>query len=179
MNRNMLRAGLGLVFSGIMVTAVVTAAQGSDNRNDSFDVKAKLSGFNEDPLALSTTGRGRFSATVDLGDRTIDYKLTYARLEGSVAQAHLHIGRPSQSGGISVFLCSNGTAPAGTPACDADGSVVGTIEAADVIGPTEQGIAAGEFLELVNAIKHYAVYANVHTSKYPGGEIRGQLRVAR
>lgn len=52
----------------------------------------------------------------------------------------------------------------------------GTIEAADVIGPTEQGIAAGEFLELVDAIEHSAVYANVHTSKYPGGEIRGQLR---
>lgn len=175
MNRNLLRAGLGLVFSGLMVTTAVTAAQGDDDGDDSFDVKARLSGFNEDPLALSTTGKGWFSATIDLDARTIDYELNYARLEGSVAQAHLHIGRPSQSGGVSAFLCSNGTAPAGTPACDADGSVEGTIEAVDVIGPTEQGIAAGEFLELVNAIEHFAVYANVHTSKYPNGEIRGQL----
>ena len=44
-----------------------------------------------------------------------------------------------------------------------------------MIGPTAQGIAAGEFAELVDAIRHGVTYVNVHSTKYPGGEIRAQL----
>jgi hypothetical protein len=39
-----------------------------------------------------------------------------------------------------------------------------------------QGIAAGEFAELVKAIRARRAYANVHSLKFPGGEIRGQIR---
>ena len=53
--------------------------------------------------------------------------------------------------------------------------MTGTLEADDVIGPADQGIAAGEFSELVAAIRAGATYANVHSTKYPGGEIRAQL----
>ena len=41
--------------------------------------------------------------------------------------------------------------------------------------PAAQGIAAGEFNELVAAIRAGATYANVHSTKYEGGEIRAQL----
>jgi hypothetical protein len=44
-----------------------------------------------------------------------------------------------------------------------------------VIGPAGQGIAAGEFSELVDALRAGRAYANVHSSKFPGGEIRGQI----
>jgi len=54
--------------------------------------------------------------------------------------------------------------------------VTGVIDAADVIGPAGQGIAPGEFNELVRAIRSGNTYANVHTNMYPGGEIRGQIR---
>jgi hypothetical protein len=53
--------------------------------------------------------------------------------------------------------------------------VSGTITSADVIGPAGQGIAPGEFDELVRALREGATYANVHTTLYPGGEIRGQI----
>jgi hypothetical protein len=43
------------------------------------------------------------------------------------------------------------------------------------VGPAGQGIAAGEFDELVRAIKAGVTYANVHSEMFPGGEIRGQL----
>jgi hypothetical protein len=56
------------------------------------------------------------------------------------------------------------------------GDVMGTITAAQVVGPAGQGIAAGEFEELVRAIKTGVTYANVHSTKFPGGEIRGQIR---
>jgi hypothetical protein len=45
-----------------------------------------------------------------------------------------------------------------------------------VIGPTGQGIAPGEFAELVRAIRAGATYANVHTDKHPTGEIRGHIQ---
>ena len=54
--------------------------------------------------------------------------------------------------------------------------MTGTITPADVIGPAGQGIAPGEFAEVVRAIRNGAVYANVHSTLRPGGEIRGQLR---
>jgi hypothetical protein len=79
-------------------------------------------------------------------------------------------------GGVSVFLCTNlGNGPMGTQACPANGTVTGTITAADVIGPVGQGITAGEFAELLKAIRAGFVYANVHSALFGGGEIRGQL----
>lgn len=67
--------------------------------------------------------------------------------------------------------------PAGTQLCpSAPATITGTIRAADVIGPEGQGIAAGEFDELILAVREGATYVNVHTSGRPGGEVRGQIR---
>jgi CHRD domain len=76
-----------------------------------------------------------------------------------------------------VFLCSNlGNGPAGTQACPAaPAEITGTIHPADIIGPTGQGVSAGEFDEFLEAIESGTAYVNVHSSKYPGGEIRAQL----
>jgi hypothetical protein len=53
--------------------------------------------------------------------------------------------------------------------------VSGTITPASVVGPAAQGIATGEFGELVRALRAGAAYANVHTTTFPAGEIRGQI----
>lgn len=78
-----------------------------------------------------------------------------------------------------VFYCTNlGNGPVGTQLCPGttSGSVSGRITAADVIGgAAAQGVAAGEFAEVLRAIREGAVYVNVHTTLFPGGEIRGQL----
>jgi hypothetical protein len=44
-----------------------------------------------------------------------------------------------------------------------------------VIGPAGQGIAAGEFAELLAAMRAGVTYVNVHSTLYPGGEIRAQI----
>ena len=110
------------------------------------------------------------------GDK-ITYSLSYSALEGTVTQAHIHLGSPAQVGGISVFFCSNlGNGPAGTQACPpAPATVTGTVRPADVIGPAGQGIDPSQFAELVAAIRAGATYVNVHSTKYPVGEIRAQL----
>jgi CHRD domain len=76
------------------------------------------------------------------------------------------------SGRIAAFLCGGGDKPScPTPG----GTVTGVIDADDIIGPTGQGIEPGSFEEVVRAISAGATYANVHTNRWPGGEIRGQI----
>jgi hypothetical protein len=161
----------------VVAAALTTTGASAGADGDSSTIRERLSGYQEDPMALSTTGRGEFAATVDRAAQRIEYRLSYRTLEGSVLQAHIHLGQRAQSGGISVFLCTNlGNGPAGTQACPAaPATVSGVITPGDVIGPAGQGITAGQFAELVRAIRSQVTYVNVHTSLYQGGEIRAQL----
>jgi CHRD domain len=158
--------------------ASVDSASADGKRLETF--RAWLSGFNEvfagGNGTLSTPGRGFFRAVIDEHAGTIEFSLTYNGIPTAVQQAHLHLGAHHTTGGISVFLCTNlGNGPAGTQPCPQDGRVTGTLTSAEVIGPTGQGIAAGEFEELLAAIRNGVVYANVHSMAFPAGEIRGQL----
>jgi hypothetical protein len=146
-------------------------------------LRVDLEGFQEPP-AISTGASGRFKATIDAHASVITWELSYAGLEGSVQQAHIHLGQRGVNGGITVFLCSNlGNGPVGTQPCPASpATITGTITPADVSPPIpatlaarNQGLDTGEFAELLRAIRAGVTYANVHSSKFPGGEIRGQL----
>jgi CHRD domain-containing protein len=172
MRRLRVKLAIGVAAVGVVV---ITAAAVAGDRGR---VRTTLTGYEETPQAISTTGNGTFRATISGGGDAINYELRYADLEGgAVQQAHIHFGQEAISGGISAFLCSNlGNGPAGTQACPAaPARITGTITAADVIGPTGQGIAPGELDELISAIRAGFAYANVHTATYPGGEIRGQF----
>jgi hypothetical protein len=146
-------------------------------------IREKLTGYEEIPT-LSTPATGEFKARINHEETAIDYELSYDIGEADpnvnrVTQAHIHLGAKAFNGGISVFLCTNLAPPAGVPVpppCPTNsGKVRGTLTAANVLGPADQGIAAGEFDELVKAIRAGATYANVHTSRFPGGEFRAQL----
>jgi hypothetical protein len=137
---------------------------------------ARLVSYEEVPT-LSTAGEGTFNMQIDPTDTSFDFELTFSGISGTGAtQSHIHFGQKGTVGGITVFFCTNlNNGPAGTPACPANGTVTGTVTAANVIGPGGQGISAGEFAELLAAIRAGYVYANVHSALFPGGEIRGQL----
>jgi CHRD domain len=168
--RAKLAGGVGVV-AALGAVGSVALAQGGG------DFNGRLTGYQEVP-ALSTSGHGTFRASIREGGSAIRYRLTYAGLESAPQQAHIHLGQPGVSAGVAVFLCSNlGNGPAGTQPCPASPATVsGTLHAADVIGPADQGIAPGQFGELVRAMRAGATYANVHTVNYSGGEIRTQLR---
>jgi hypothetical protein len=140
-------------------------------------VRASLGGFQEVP-AVSSEARGAFLGRINADSSELGYELEYSGLEGDVRQAHIHLGARASNGGIMIWLCGTATNPspvAGTPTCLQEGTINGTVTAADVIGPAGQGVAAGEFAEALNAIREGLAYANVHTSKFTGGEIRGQI----
>ena len=126
---------------------------------------------------ISSGANGSFEGRIE--GNQLDYTLEYSGLEADVTQAHIHFGQRSVNGGISAWLCGTGAlpGPAGTPPCPGarSGTMSDTIVAADVIGPSGQGIGPGEFDELVAAIRAGRAYANVHSSTFGGGEVRGQI----
>jgi len=123
-----------LVF-GILL--VVGSATTFTDDGGSRRVSVRMSGYNETPLALSTTGNGRFQARISRDESEIQWELSFGDLEGTVTQSHIHFGSSAQTGGVSIFLCSNlGNGPAGTQACPAsapdDNPVTGVATAANV-----------------------------------------------
>jgi hypothetical protein len=143
---------------------------------------AIMTGDQEVP-SVSTVAAAEFNAVIAEDDSSVSYTLKYNDLEGTVTQAHIHFADLDVNGGISVWLCSNLTSPPtppGVQACPAPpATITGTFSAVDVVGPAAQGIAPGEFAELLDAIRMGLTYANVHSTKFPGGEVRGQLRAPK
>jgi hypothetical protein len=99
------------------------------------------------PKGTKAGASGRFTAT--LTGTTLKWTLTFSHLSGPATAAHIHMGARGVSGPVIIPLCG----PCNSP-------VSGTAT------PTAAQIAA---------MKAGKTYANVHTAKNPGGEIRGQV----
>jgi len=168
----MRRLGMSVAVIALVSTATLVGAQGFKR------ISEILTGYEETPSAVSTTGTGSFNARISNDESRIDWELSYSDLEGAVQQAHIHFGQKSVTGPITVFLCTNlGNGPAGTQPCPAPPATIsGTIVAADVTNlANERGISAGELDEVIAAIRAGATYVNVHSTRWPGGEIRAQI----
>jgi hypothetical protein len=165
---------------GVVACAAISAAAFAQGF---INLKELLTGYEEVP-SVSTTASGVFKATIRK-DNTIDWELSYSDLQGAVQQSHIHLGQAGVNGGISVFLCTNlGNGPAGTQPCPAPPATIsGTITVNDVspnipatAGARTQGLNTGEFDELVAAMRAGVTYVNVHSTLWPGGEVRSQIQ---
>jgi CHRD domain len=162
------------VMAGLL--AVATVARGET-------WQATLTGYEESP-PVSTVAGGEFRANVQDGGTAdhFHYTLTYSGLQGTVTQAHIHVGQLGVNGSIIIFLCQTSTNadPTGlSPQCPQSGTVEGRITAANVIAGSmaPQQLNAMDFTGALAAIRAGVAYANVHTSPSPGGEVRGQIRI--
>lgn len=169
--------GLVAILGVLTVSTVALAGRGKGKghgNGNGTSFAAKLNGWEEVPSQV-TTGKGSFRANVVSATR-IDFTLQYRNLEGTnVVGAHIHIGSRHENGGIVAFLCGGTT----QPACPAGptATVNGSIEANDIVAQSpDQGVEAGNFADLLRAMRKGETYANVHTAtRAPGGEIRGQI----
>lgn len=173
-----LRSPLSIAIAVAMI-GFTTSPASADDGNNSKSFSTRLSGYNETPLTLNSTGSGEFAARVN-NDGSVSYTLSYRDLASPVLQAHIHFGRPAITGQIVLFLCTNLAPPAGVPvpqACPQEGTISGTLTAADVIARPTQGVDSGAagLAEMVNAMRASAAYANVHTQTFTTGEIRGTV----
>lgn len=110
----------------------------------------KLVGTNEVPPDKSTA-TGTAKITVDVQRDQVCWNLSVQKLQGTVTQAHIHRGPVGTVGPIVLHL----SPPAG-----------GSSQGCKGVGPP---LARG----IVKQPDAY--YVNVHTDKFPDGEIRGQL----
>jgi hypothetical protein len=159
------------------VCLCLLVATGSALSQPPIPLSASLRGFDEVP-AITSFGTGTLTATLS-GDLTeLTWELEYSGLSGTVTQAHIHVAQPGVNGGIMVFFCTNlGNGPVGTPNCPPSGTLNGTFTEDDIVaGAAAQGVPAGNFFRFQRALRQGMAYANVHSDRFPGGEIRGQIR---
>lgn len=97
--------------------------------------------------ATKSHGKGTFTGTITGGK--LKFTLKFSHLTGAATAAHIHMGAKGVSGPVVVPLCG----PCKT-------TVTGTASVSAAV---------------LSAIKKGKAYVNVHTAKYPAGEIRGQL----
>lgn len=160
------RLALLLVLVMLLLAVFATSALAGDNRN----FVASLKGRNEVP-PVDTNAQGEAIFHVSKEGDSISYKLIAANIE-NITQAHIHLGASGVNGPVVAWLY-----PSGPPAVLIPGRfdgvlAEGTITADDLVGPL-----VGQTLDdLIDAMQAGNTYVNIHTSQFPGGEIRGQIR---
>ncbi|HEY3910688.1 MAG TPA: CHRD domain-containing protein [Stellaceae bacterium] len=115
--------------------------------------KATLNGSSEAPPTAST-GTGTATATLNTATRRLSWDVTYSGLTGPTRAAHIH--GPAAPGK---------NAPVVVPFT---GSLASPIKGSKLLTAAQMAnLDAGDD------------YVNIHTAKYPAGEIRGQLTPAQ
>jgi hypothetical protein len=133
--------------------------------------RATLTGDQEvPPVETTTRGAGSFRATAGLDQLRYELRVTNGT---GVTQAHLHCAPAGVNGPVVAFLFG----PA-NPAIDVSGKLAaGTIENAQIMATEGEpcGATINNVASLYAAILEGRVYANVHTTDNPAGEVRSQL----
>ena len=150
------------------------------------DFAPRSSGSTKSP-SFQPTPRAASKPESRTDEQSIDYELSFDGLQGIVAQSHIHVAQKDVNGVIVLWLCQGTSrAPANvaalTPECPQEGTVSGTLTAANVVQPVTpppppQQILAGELDEVITAIWAGKAYSTFTPDLSPGGEIRGQLDV--
>ena len=147
----------------IILLLVVGLATYSFAGDKSF--KAILSGSESVP-AVETMAKGDATFTLIKDEEALTYYVTVSDIE-NVTAAHLHIGKQGENG-APVALITNEKKY---------GKFSGTLAEGTITKKELMGTMAGKSVEdLFKQIKKGNVYLNVHTDKYPNGEIRGQIK---
>jgi CHRD domain/PEP-CTERM motif len=141
--------------------------------------EASLTGAAEAPPNASN-GLGYALVTVDLGLQTIEIDASFSGLTGVTTVAHIHCCTAQPGAGAIGVAVTPGTLP-GFPAGVSSGTYNATI---DLNAPASYtaaflassgGTADAAFDTLIAGFDGGTAYFNVHSSAFPGGEIRGFL----
>jgi hypothetical protein len=131
---------------------------------------AHLSGGEEVP---ANDSRAQGQAVFQLRDDGLHYRLIVANIE-NVTMAHIHLAPAGANGPVVVWLY-----PSAPPAQLIPGRSNGVLATGVITSANLVGQLTGQSLDaLVEHLTNGNAYVNVHTSQFPGGEVRGQIRLA-
>ena len=171
-----MKAKLLIIFLLISLFAVgvVAAAPGGENRN----FVAHLTGAQEAPDPVDTSAQGQAKFQLSKDGTELDFKLIVANLD-NVLQAHIHCGAPGVAGPVVLFLYPDGPPPVLIPGTSNGVLSEGTRTNSDIIPRPDSPACPGgvaNFDDLIAKMRSGEAYVNVHTTAFPGGEIRGVIR---
>jgi hypothetical protein len=165
--------------------AMLLAACSSSAPGDSLEIlrehnrnfRAHLSGREEVP-PVNTRAQGQAIFQLSKDGNELRYKLIVANIH-NVTQAHIHCGAAGVNGPVVAWLYPD--APPATLIPGRFNGILaeGTIDAVDVVARPDSAACPGgvaNFDDLIAKIRSGEAYVNVHTSQFPPGEIRGQIR---
>ncbi len=146
------------------------SAKQSASQKDKMNFTTHLSGDNEVP-ARDTNATGQVIVRINKDESSIYFKLIVANVQTNITGAHLHMGAAGANAGVVVNLLNISDFPPETNA-----PVNGILAEGTITSTNLSGALSGKPLsDLILAIRAGNIYVNVHTTTYPGGEIRGQL----
>jgi hypothetical protein len=175
MKRNLKRTFV-LAAVTIMTFATPTLFTARADHDDDPTYSARLNGFGEVPPKL-VDGQGRFTGTLSADHNSISWTVSWTGLTGAAQAAHIHFGQAQNVGSVVVFFCGGGGRPACPDGPNHSGTVTGTWTAADILAVPSQNVSAGDFAGFLRILNAKLGYANIHTTLFSGGEIRGQVSV--
>ena len=126
---------------------------------------AALSGGNENP-GVVTGSVGTATVSVNLATQVVTYRVEVYNMPVGVTAGHFHVGAHGVNGPTVI----NFTVVANT---SNDFAISGTASATDLTARAAQGINSWE--DFIQALLLNNIYANIHSTANPGGEIRGQV----
>jgi len=139
--------------------------------------RTHLTGAEEVPVR-DTRAQGQAVFQISPDGSQVSYRLIASNIE-NVTQAHIHCGPAGVNGPVVVWLYPN---PSSTAPVAGDGRHDGVLAAntfdSSHVRPTTNpncpgGVATLE--DVLDRIRSGNAYVNVHTTRFPPGEIRGQL----
>jgi hypothetical protein len=152
---------------GALTAPVFVTAQ---HEGTAHNHRTHLSGRNEVP-PNNSRAQGQAIFHVNDDGTAIRFKLNVANIL-NITQAHIHRAPAGVNGGIVVWLY-----PAAPPAQLIPGRFQGTLNEGTITSANLVGTLAGQPLSaLLDEIRAGNTYVNVHTTQFPPGEIRGQIR---
>lgn len=150
--------------------AAVASMHGAGPGAVSHQFIAPMSGDQEVPAA-DTRARGQATFTLSSDGSELSYRLVVANLH-NVTMAHIHRAPAGENGPVVAWLYPSGPPPQLIEGRSSGVLATGTLTADNLVGQ----LAGGTLEDLVALMRAGETYVNVHTTAYPGGEIRGQIR---
>ncbi|HYE60224.1 MAG TPA: CHRD domain-containing protein [Candidatus Kapabacteria bacterium] len=160
------------VFVGLCLSVALVAFPASAQVDTYKHTLSTTMTGNEEVSAVSTNATGDAVFHVGANEDMIHYVLNVYN-GNDVTMAHLHCGRPGESGPDIVPLYTN-SAGADVHGQLASGTIIATdlMTKASTCNPNIQNMN-----HLIQAMREGTIYVNVHTAQHPQGELRGQVRM--